>query len=140
MERYIMLLKDRGLKVTSQRLEIMKFLDEHRDHPTAESIFRALKKDNPSLSRATVYNTIELLREQGLIMAVRILGPELHYDFNSTMHHHFFCRKCKVIIDVNIKCPFLDNMLKGEHKIEAVQGNFIGVCKGCRAKDGKKVE
>ena len=67
MEKYILLLKKNNLKVTPQRLEIMRYLDEHRTHPDADRIYSDLKKDNPSLSRTTVYNALDTLGKANIL-------------------------------------------------------------------------
>ena len=56
LKKYVELLKENSIKVTPQRLEILKYLDENRTHPTAYEIYSGLKEKNPSLSKTTVYN------------------------------------------------------------------------------------
>ncbi|MDG6218726.1 MAG: transcriptional repressor, partial [Candidatus Thermoplasmatota archaeon] len=63
MEIYVNILKKNNLKITHQRLEILKYLDLNLNHPTAEEIYTYLKKTNPGLSRTTVYNTLEKLSD-----------------------------------------------------------------------------
>ena len=63
-EKYVKILKDHAIKITSQRLEILKYLDEHHTHPNVEEIYSELKKKHPSLSRTTVYNSLEILKEK----------------------------------------------------------------------------
>ena len=131
MDKYVKLLKSNEMKVTPQRLEIMKYLDKHHIHPTAEDIYSALKKANPSLSKTTIYNTLDTLRNHGLIQAVGISESEMRYDFRNDMHHHFLCNDCGTIIDIDVKCSFLDETLGGEHRVDEVHGYFKGVCKDC---------
>lgn len=119
------------MKVTPQRLEIMKYLDKYRTHPDADTIYTDLKKNNPSLSRTTVYNTLEILKEHRIIQELTISRTELRYDFMEGDHHHFLCRKCRNILNIDVGCPFLEKMLNGDHKIEEVHGYFKGVCKYC---------
>jgi len=66
VEKYAKMLREKDLKVTSQRLEVLKFLDENRSHPTADGIYRALRKRNPSLSKTTVYNVLWRAGNQNL--------------------------------------------------------------------------
>lgn len=135
-EKYVKILKDNALKVTSQRLEIMNYLDTHKTHPTADEIFSALKKMNPSLSRTTVYNSLEVLKKQGIIQTLTITGSQYRYDFETNMHHHFLCRQCKKIIDIDIECPNIDKVIQGGHKVEEVHGYFKGICRDCRSSRG----
>lgn len=134
MEKYILLLKKNNLKVTPQRLEIMRYLDEHRTHPDADRIYSDLKKDNPSLSRTTVYNALDTLGKANILHTLTISESERRYDFNRGHHHHFLCRVCNNIIDIDVECPFLEKMLVGEHKVEQVHGYFKGVCRDCLKK------
>jgi Fe2+ or Zn2+ uptake regulation protein len=129
-------LKKNGLKVTSARLEVMKYLERSNHHPTADEIYTALKKKNPSLSKTTVYNILETLRMHDIIQVLTISKSEQRYEFGNKMHHHFLCKKCGNITDIDIECPFLHGMLKGEHKVEEVHGYFKGICKKCLRKKG----
>ncbi len=131
MEKYVKLLKDNQIRITPQRLEILRYLDENRTHPTADKIFSDLKKKNPSLSRTTVYSSLDTLNKHNLIQVLTISKSERRYDFNTKSHHHFLCKKCGAIIDIDVECPFLQSMLEGEHKVEEVHGYFKGVCKDC---------
>jgi len=94
-EKYVKLLKENSIKITPQRLEILKYLDENRTHPTADQIYTGLKEKNPSLSKTTVYNSVETLEGHGLIQSLTISGSESRYDFRNDMHHHFLCKKMR---------------------------------------------
>jgi Fe2+ or Zn2+ uptake regulation protein len=134
-EKYVTLLKKNQIKITPQRLEILKYLDKHRTHPTVDEIFIALKEENPSLSKTTVYNSVDVLKEHGIIQSISISGFEQRYDFKQGMHHHFLCNKCGRITDIDIECPNLGKMLATGDKIEEVHGYFKGICKKCLRKE-----
>jgi len=138
LEKYVKMLKGNDLKITPQRLTILKYLDTHRMHPTADEIYSTLKKSIPSLSKTTVYNSLDILKKYGLIQALTICGLEQRYDIDHGMHHHFLCKKCGKIIDIEIKCPNIDKTLKQGHKIDEVHGYFKGICKNCVEKESKK--
>jgi len=131
VEEYLKLLKEHKIKVTPQRLEILRYLDENEGHPTAESIYCDLKSHNPSLSKTTVYNTLEILKENGLVHVLTISETELRYDRIIRQHHHFMCRKCGSIINIEIECPHFNKIMKGGNKVEEVHGYFKGVCENC---------
>jgi Fe2+ or Zn2+ uptake regulation protein len=133
-EKYVKLLKEDSIKITPQRLAILKYLDNHRSHPTVEEIFSELKQKNPSLSKTTVYNSVEILRKHGLIQSVSISISETRYDFKNKMHHHFLCKNCGKIMDIDIECPNIDKVIKEGYKIEEVHGYFKGLCKECKIK------
>ena len=134
-EKYVDILKKKSIKITPQRLEILRFLDENRNHPTADDIYKNLKKNNPSLSKTTVYNSLEILNKYNIINSISITGLESRYDIEKKMHHHFLCKKCGRIIDINIECPNINKTLEYGHKIEEVHGYFKGICKECNEKE-----
>jgi len=131
LEKYVKILKENDLKVTPQRLVILEYLDYHRNHPTADDIYTSIKKKNPSLSKTTVYNSLEILEKYGLILSITIRGPEHRYDYRSDSHHHFYCKKCGNIIDIDIKCPNMKKILSQGHKVDEIHGYFKGICKDC---------
>ena len=130
-KKYVDLLREKSIKITSQRLEILRYLDNTRKHPTAYQIYSDLKKNNPALSKTTVYNSLEILKNNNIIQSISITGSELRYDINSKMHHHFLCKKCGRIIDIDITCPNIGKTLKLGHKIDEVHGYFKGTCNEC---------
>ncbi|MFQ6107660.1 MAG: Fur family transcriptional regulator [Thermoplasmata archaeon] len=131
VEKYAKMLRERHLKVTPQRLEVLRFLDENRTHPTADDIYRALRKKNPSLSKTTVYNVLDVLGECNMVDVLTISGTEARYDLRESPHHHFLCKSCGVIIDVDIEGLCLDCFPEKGHKVEEVHGYFKGICKDC---------
>ena len=134
MDKYVKILRENNLKVTPQRLEVLKYLDKNKTHPNVEKIYSVLKKKNPSLSKTTVYNTLECLKEHGLVQVLTISQSELVFDSVISPHHHFLCKKCGTIIDIKIECPYIDDILKGGHRIDEVHGYFKGTCEECLKK------
>jgi len=137
LEKYVEILKENNLKVTPQRIMILKYLDSHRTHPTADEIYVSLKKSIPSLSKTTVYNSLDTLNEHGVTLTLSICGSEHRYDIKQGMHHHFYCRACGKIIDIEIECPNIKKTLEQGHRIDEVHGYFKGICKDCIAKEKK---
>jgi len=138
LNKYIPLLKQKNIKITHQRLAILKYLDEHHNHPTAFDIYTKLKERYPSLSKTTVYNSLDILQKYGIITALTICGSEHRYDINEGMHHHFLCKRCGRIIDIDIKCPNIEKVKSYGHEIEEVHGYFKGICKNCINKNDVK--
>lgn len=134
MERLKEMLEQRGLKATFQRLKILEYLDTHiKTHPTAEMIYETLKEEIPTISITTIYNTLSAFLEHGLASAETITGTEVRYDLTTTPHHHFLCKKCGRIIDINVKCSIMDKespVING-NKIENIHGYFKGICESC---------
>jgi len=137
LDKYVKILKENNLKITPQRIKILKYLDSHRTHPTADEIYKKKKKSIPSLSKTTVYNSLDTLKDHGLIQTLSICGSEHRYDFKHGMHHHFYCKKCGEIIDIDIKCPNIKKIIDQGYRIDEVHGYFKGICKKCMEKENK---
>lgn len=126
-----------GIRPTHQRIEIMKYLMENRVHPTAEMIFSQLKEAIPTFSKTTVYNTLKLLEEKGVIFALATDEDQVRYEANLTPHGHFKCVQCGVLFDLA-----LEGVAPPEQEID---GNLVlewqvmvkGICHRCRAQEGK---
>jgi len=134
-EKYVTLLKEKSIKITPQRIEILQFLDMNRTHPTVDEIYTKLKENNPSLSKTTVYNSAETLSKHGIIQSITITGNEIRYDFEQSMHHHFLCKRCGEITDIDVSCPNLGSILKCGHQVNEVHGYFKGICSKCLKKE-----
>ena len=128
------LLESKGIKPTVQRLEIMEYVSENKNHPTADQVYRELVKRIPVLSKTTVYNTLNKLAETGLLTPLAITGSEVRFDSLRDSHHHFLCDKCGAIIDLDIKCPHCEKEKIEGHLIKGIHGHFKGICKNCLRK------
>lgn len=135
---YVALLKKHKLKITPQRLAILTYLDTHHTHPTAEEIYSALKTSNPSLSKTTVYNAVETLRSHYIIQTLTISANERRFDIRDDLHHHFLCKRCGKIIDINIDCPNIKRIEQLGYRIDEVHGYFKGICKECLRREDRK--
>jgi Fur family peroxide stress response transcriptional regulator len=125
--------RDIGLKLTPQRLAILDYLEGNKEHPSAEDIYRAVSKRFPTMSFATVYNTLEALRKKGNVLELTIDAGKKRFDPNTTPHHHLICIKCKRIVDImgNYELSIPD----AERMSFEVIGNHIefhGTCHVCR--------
>lgn len=88
MERLRSILKENGVQVTKQRLEVYQILKELNTHVTAEDILKVLKRQGNSMTVATVYNILNLFEQKGLIMRVGTAGEPVIYDINTYGHVH----------------------------------------------------
>ena len=91
-----------GFRLTRQRREVYDALTEMRDHPTASEIFLRAKGRMPSISLATVYNSLEALVQCGLVKEVNLDRAPTRYCPNTKEHGHFFCEKCHEVRDVEL--------------------------------------
>jgi len=134
MKKLIEKYKGSGLKLTPQRLAILDFLEGNMDHPSAEDIYKAVKKKYPTISFATVYNTIDALKNRGEVAELAIDPARKHYDPNMKPHHHIVCSECGKIGDVfdeDINADLPKKNL-GDFSVTSWHIKFDGVCKECR--------
>jgi Fur family transcriptional regulator, peroxide stress response regulator len=92
-------LAENGLKSTQQRIVIFNSVYHSLSHPSAEKIYDEVKMDNPSISLATVYKTLDTLIEAGLVNRVMNEDGTMRYDANLNAHNHIYCTNTKEIID-----------------------------------------
>ena len=135
MEKIIAKYKDTGIRLTPQRIAILKYLDGNTSHPTAEDIYRDVRRHYPTLSFATVYNTLQTLKDHGDVMEITIDPLRRHYDPNTEQHHHVVCVKCNKIWDVFedysavLKLP---ENISGEIRAFNAHVDFHGICRSCQ--------
>jgi len=99
-EEIELLLREHGLSLTPQRRAIVRRLTEHGGHWSAAEVLERVTGEFPMASRATVYSTLALLRELGVLVAVPTPGGELRFDANSEPHQHFVCLRCGELEDI----------------------------------------
>lgn len=129
-------LRKKDITLTPQRIAIIEFLKKSSKHPCVDKIYQAIKKKYPSMSPATVYSTLQLLKEIGEIQELHIRGDKANYDPVPQRHHHLLCKKCGRIVDVEIDgCPITNNKTIRGHRIEEVQAYIYGVCSECLKKE-----
>ena len=122
-----------NIKLTPQRLAILSYLNGNKSHPSAEDIYRAVQKEFPTMSFATVYNTLDALKNKGNVQELKIDPDKKRYDPNSAKHHHLICIKCKKIIDIHK--DFSLNLTRELTRGFDILGNsieFYGKCSKCR--------
>ncbi len=128
-------LKDNEIRVTPQRQAIIRFLIESQEHPTASEIYECLQGEYSTMSFATVYNTLNLLKEHGLVKEIKMDDSTSRFDFFGDEHYHIMCDRCGRIVDVYY--PIFDNV---DDEIEKLTGFKIsthnlrinGLCPVCQ--------
>lgn len=126
-------LREKGVKPSYQRKRIFEHMMDCRNHPSVNDIYVALINEIPTLSKATVYNTMNLFLEHKLIEVLPIDSNEARYDvFNPEEHGHFKCDVCEKIYDIDIKVNVeeLSDDLEG-FQVNREIYNFRGICKDC---------
>ncbi len=130
-------MKKKGVTLTPQRLAVMDYLKKSVNHPSVDEIYTAIKIKYPSISTATVYSTLQLLKELGEIQELHIKGEKAVFDPIAENHHHLLCRECGSIINVTVNCPIIKKKKIDGHVIEEVQAYLYGVCADCLNKKPK---
>jgi Fur family ferric uptake transcriptional regulator len=136
------LLKEKGLKLTTQRRNILEVLEKHRsEHLTAEEIYELVKKECPEIGLATVYRTVQLLQELKLIERLNLDDGFIRYEIgknqNEHHHHHLICTSCNNVFEV--EDDLLDPLEEQIHhkfnfKVTDHKVKFYGVCKDCQSR------
>lgn len=135
METVVERLKERGFKITPQRIAIVKTLQKKNYHPSAEIIYNKLRAEFPSISLTTVYKTLDILCSMGELKEIYISGERVLYDPNNTPHHHFICKKCLRIIDMPQTMSSkwsLPALYKDKIEVTSFRVDFFGYCGRCR--------
>lgn len=135
--RITALLRDKGFKVTPQRLAIFKVLAASKAHPSAEMIFNQLQPSYPTMSLATVYKTVEILKEIGLIQVLNAGEDSFRYDADTSAHPHIRCLQCGRVDDLHEVSTgaFVGEVArKTAYRLTGQQFYFYGVCPACQNK------
>ncbi|MEL6853721.1 MAG: Fur family transcriptional regulator [Cyanobacteria bacterium J06606_4] len=133
-EEIIQTLKAKNLRVTPQRFAVYANLLGREDHPTAEQILNDLNKDAPTSSQATLYSSLQALRNVGLIRDILLEEGVCRYDANVGLHHHFRCRSCGAIEDVAWEelQPISTDSLRPGLKVDSYEVTVHGLCDRCQ--------
>ncbi len=129
-----MMVQAYGLKMTPQRRAIVEYLETAHDHPTAEEVLGAVNRLFPMTSRATVYNTLNWLREAGLVSEVHE-GGQVRFDPNTSHHHHFICRRCGSVADLEesaIGAIEIHRQLADGQQVDNFTVTLRGLCNSCQ--------
>ena len=127
--------QEHHLKITPQRVAIYKKLLKLDTHPTADAIYKIVKRDYPNISFDTVNRTLLTFTEIGIVDIVEIFGGAKRFDPKVTTHHHLHCIRCGQVFDFH--CRAYDNLKvpEGVHEQFQVMSKRVvlkGVCKTCR--------
>jgi Fe2+ or Zn2+ uptake regulation protein len=135
MENLIKQLRDRGIAVTPQRLAVMGSLKNRRDHPTAENIYQEVRRQLPAISFNTVYKTLEILCQKGMVRKVNPLHEVARYDGETGPHAHLICRQCHHIVDLDWEPGMVPPRPALNHhgfQVENTSLVFWGICPHCQ--------
>jgi Fur family peroxide stress response transcriptional regulator len=126
-----------GLKLTPQRMAIVRELAADPTHPTAQELFERLRPALPTMSFATVYNTLDALASAGLCASLSLSPGPARFDPNMTPHHHAVCDRCGLVRDVvgeekqAPEAPQGPDRTPPGFQIRAVELTYRGLCAEC---------
>ena len=135
-----------GLKLTPQRLAIVRELAGDPTHPTAQELFERLRPSLPTMSFATVYNTLDTLAQTGLCAALSLSPGPARFDANMHPHDHAVCDACGEVRDITVRrdasgpvdgrAPNRQVRASG-FEVRAVELIYRGLCADCMAAEGR---
>jgi Fur family ferric uptake transcriptional regulator len=135
-------LRARGYRLTPRRLVVVEVLAAHDGHLTVEDILSEVKSRHPSTNKTTVYRTLELLRELGMVVVTDLGGGKLEYELVGRPHHHLICEECGARIEVEDR--FLEPLRQSLWEQYGFCTNLdhfalFGVCPQCNPNGASKV-
>lgn len=126
-----------GFKMTPQRLAILEYLKDNKDHPSALDVFKYVSERFPTISFATVYNTLEMLKKKGMIREINIDPERKRFDPNTSLHHHLVCNECGRLMDFEYEYPLESSKIEEMgFRPETFELFVYGKCGSC-TKDKK---
>jgi Fe2+ or Zn2+ uptake regulation protein len=131
IEKISSYLKSHEIRPSYQRMKIFEYLIVNKNHPTIDMMYRSLAPEIPTLSKTTVYNTLNLFVEKKIAVVILVEENETRYDADTSIHGHFKCETCSEVIDLNLnieklEIPALNGFQVNEHHLY-----FKGICKEC---------
>ena len=140
-ELIIAQLREKGLKITPQRLAIIDVLIEQGNfHPGARLLYNEAKMKKKSLSLSTTYATLNEFSRHGIIKTLQFDKMEDRYDGNLEEHINLICERCKKILDYNVPIPIDPKRVakKTGFLITDARLEYYGLCRECREEEGSR--
>lgn len=122
---------------TAQRIAIYEFVKDNKTHPSIREIYDYVSRKLSNISMTTVYNTMDLLKKEGLVMELPVVvhGEGRRFDPNIKPHDHLICMSCGKVVDVEAGVDrsllFNDVQLK-DFQLESISINAYGMCPSCK--------
>lgn len=129
-----LVLRDHGIKPSAQRVAVASYVLHTHAHPSAEEVFAQVRKRFPMVSRGTIYNTLNLFVEKGLLRGFSMTGGHSVFDANVGSHHHFIDERTGKIYDV----PWDEIRVSDVSKLRDFEISEYQVVLRGRKRDGRK--
>ena len=135
MKETAQMLREKGLKVTPQRIAVYNMLCHTTEHPNAEMIYKTLESDHPTMSLATVYKTLDAFKQLGLVQELNVGEASSRYDAIVHCHPHTVCLSCGKVQD--LRREELTEVTKKlspdlDFEVECEQLILYGRCAACK--------
>lgn len=135
MENIRNFLRNKGINPSIQRIKILKYLREYdKEHPSADEIYNTISEEIPTLSKTTVYNTMQVLAEKGIVNTICLGEGEVRFDIVTEPHVHFRCTSCDRVFDIDFDSKVFDMKKINSHRVERIHVYFTGTCNKCMKK------
>lgn len=134
LERFRAACRKAGVKLTQQRLEIFREVASTLEHPDAEDVYRGVRERVPTVSLDTVYRTLWMLHDLGLVTTLGPRGGSMRFDANGTPHHHYVCVRCGLVRDFESPKLLELEIPRGVGAFGSVQATRVevrGLCRKC---------
>jgi Fur family peroxide stress response transcriptional regulator len=137
-KRLISGLREKGYKLTSQRLEIIRLLARDTSHPGARDILQKVRNIAPRISLSTVYYTLDMMKNEGLIRELEYYDMDNRYDINVSDHINLVCIQCKRITDFMRDLSSFPKAVEKESgfKPSNMRFEYYGICRDCASAKG----
>jgi len=133
-ERLVESCRRANIRMTQQRLEILREVASNEFHPDAEMVFQEVRERLPHVSLDTVYRTLASLERLGAIRKVSALHGAARYDADTCQHHHFICSACGIVRDlhgIDLTRLLSDPGVRERGDVASVHAEFHGTCAAC---------
>ena len=125
------LLKSHEVKPTIVRMKVYEYLVREKNHPTADTVYKSLLSEIPTLSKTSVYNTMDLFLDKHLVQAVTIEENETRFDADTSDHGHFKCTGCGAVYDFRVELEGLKHDLPDGFRVDERHIYYKGRCAAC---------
>ncbi|MDA3849905.1 MAG: Fur family transcriptional regulator [Spirochaetaceae bacterium] len=124
-------LREHAIRPSFQRVQIFKYLKNNKTHPTVDTIYQDLHPVIPTFSKTTVYNTMKLFTDRGLVSAITIEEGETRFDGDTSTHGHFKCTNCGELHDLFFDEPVNIPSLPEGFQLQEMHYYGWGLCPRC---------
>jgi len=134
----IQVLRSKGYKATPQRIAICRFVLSSKEHPSAQKVYSEVKKIHTTVSLATVYKTLQILKELGLLQELSSSVSQTRFDPNVKLHINLVCLQCGTIADLDdpVGRELIGRLTdSAEFTVTKHHIDICGVCRKCKTKN-----